>query len=220
MAIPMQKALLGDDGVFFGAMSVAIFNILCWTYGLWLMNDGGDRKDGVRENKKAVLLRRLKTMLNPGTLGCAVGLALFLARVELPGMLVEPMRHMADLNTPIPMVVIGYYLAEAKLTALFDRSVRRNFFGVAFIRLFAAPLVLLGVLLATGIGRGSPVILMSCMVAAAAPVAAATTMFASKFNRDTTLSVELVSFTTILSIVSMPLVLGLARHLLSGGGAP
>ena len=42
MSLPLQKALLGDDGQFFGSIFVAIFNVFCWTYGLVDMS--GDRK--------------------------------------------------------------------------------------------------------------------------------------------------------------------------------
>ena len=46
-------------------------------------------------------------------------------------------------------------------------------------------------------------ILITVAIAVSAPIAATTTMFATKFNRDTELSVNLVTLTTILSIVTM-----------------
>ena len=42
MSLPLQKALLGDDGWFFGSIFVAVFNVFCWTYGLADMS--GDKK--------------------------------------------------------------------------------------------------------------------------------------------------------------------------------
>ncbi|MCL1909748.1 MAG: AEC family transporter [Kiritimatiellaeota bacterium] len=215
MAIPMQKAILGDDGVFYGAVPVALFNILCWTYGLWLMN--GDTNNGINGNHGKISrnFNCLKIVLNPGIVGCAIGLALFLARVTLPEIIVKPMRHMADLNTPIPMVIIGYYLAEIKLKSLSKSFNCPNVFRVIHLRLFIMPLILLGLIFATGrVGYANSVAMLAVMIAASAPVAAVTTMFASKFDQDTTLSVELVSFSTVISIISMPLVIGLARYLI------
>ena len=46
---------------------------------------------------------------------------------------------------------------------------------------------------------------------ASAPVAATTTMFAAKFDRDVDLSVGLVSSTTLLSIITMPIIIALAQ---------
>ncbi|MCL1887613.1 MAG: AEC family transporter [Kiritimatiellaeota bacterium] len=195
MAIPLQKALLGDEGVFYGAACIALFNMLLWTYGLLLMGGAAGRQ-GVSARK---------VFLNPGMLGCAVGLLLFLTRVTLPGMVHKPMAMMSELNTPVPMIIIGYYLAEANL-----RRVATDWRAgmVALLRLVVMPLVALGLFCLAG--SGEPKMVMACMIAAAAPVAAATTMFSAKFGQDTLLSVEMVSFTTLLSILTMPLVLGLA----------
>ena len=46
-------------------------------------------------------------------------------------------------------------------------------------------------------------------IACSAPTAATTTMFSAKFNRDTELSVSVVASTTLLSLVTMPLIVSL-----------
>ncbi|NLB68135.1 MAG: hypothetical protein GX804_00375 [Lentisphaerae bacterium] len=42
MSLPLQQAILGLDGVFYGAAVIAVFNLVLWTYGLVLMS--GDTK--------------------------------------------------------------------------------------------------------------------------------------------------------------------------------
>ena len=42
MSLPLQKAILGDDGWFYGSIFVAVFNIFVWTHGLVSMS--GDKK--------------------------------------------------------------------------------------------------------------------------------------------------------------------------------
>ena len=42
MSLPLQKAILGDDGWFYGSIFIAVFNIFLWTYGLVMMS--GDKK--------------------------------------------------------------------------------------------------------------------------------------------------------------------------------
>ena len=118
------------------------------------------------------------------------------------------MRAVANLNTPLPMLIIGYYLADAKLgRVLTDAKV----YGVMALRLVVVPLLLLGGLLLAGVRDQTTVV--ACLIAASAPAAAATTMFSAKFNQDTILSVGVVSFSTLLSLATMPLVVGLARYL-------
>ena len=70
------------------------------------------------------------------------------------------------------------------------------------------PLVLLLVLWVCGVSGN---VLTVSVIGASAPVGATATIFAAKFNRDTELSVRLVSLSTILSMITMPLIVGLTQ---------
>jgi predicted permease len=192
MAIPLQAALLGQEGVFYGAVYVAVFNLVVWSYGAAMMGDG----------VKSLSPRKL--LLSPGVIGVAIGLTLFLCRITLPSVIAAPIGHLASLNTPVPMLIIGFYLANADLkSALRDRG---SYLSIA-LRLIVIPLLMLGILWLCGV-RGT--VLVSAVVGASAPVATATTMFATKFGRDPALSVNLVVLSTVLSMLTMPLIIGLA----------
>lgn len=193
MSLPLQRAVLGSKGVFYGAVFVAVFNIIVWSYGLIDMSGG----------KKAFSFKRL--ILNPGVLGAAVATTLFLTRVSLPNIVLSPISYIAALNTPVPMLVIGYHLSKAKLGSHFkDAAV----YAVTAVRLIAFPLAALFIMRLFNVDSD---ILISCTVASSAPVAAMTTMFSTKFGRDTQLSVGLVSITTLASIVTMPVIIALAQ---------
>lgn len=105
MALPLQSALLGETGVFYGAAYVAVFNLVLWSYGLVTMS--GDKKG----------LSGKKLLLNPGVIGLAAGLLVFLLSIPVPEVLAAPIRHLAALNTPVPMLIIGFYLAQTNLSA-------------------------------------------------------------------------------------------------------
>lgn len=195
MAIPLQEALLGSDGVFYGAVYVAVFNLFLWSYGVAVMGKG------VRD------LSARKLILNPGVIGVVIGLVLFLGHITLPQMLAAPVAHLATLNTPLPMLIIGYYLAETNLfKALGDK---KSYLAIA-LRLIVIPLLTLGGLYLCGV-RGT--VLVSATVGASAPIATATTMFSTRYSRDPHLSVNLVVVSTVLSLVTMPLIVGLAGYL-------
>ncbi len=193
MSLPLQNALLGEDGVFYGAAYVAIFNLILWSYGLVEMS-------GSRQN-----LSPRKLILNPGVLSLAIGLMLFLVRITLPTVLASPMGHLAALNTPLPMLIIGFYLADTDLKAALRDW--RSYAAIG-LRLLVVPLTALGILYLCGV-RGT--LLVSMIIAASAPVAASTTMFATKYDCDTGLSVNLVSLSTLLSLITMPLIVALAQ---------
>lgn len=195
MSLPLQQALLGDEGVFFGATFVAMFNIYVWSYGLITMK--GKTEKGAT----------LKVLLNPGIIGTIIGIVLFLCSVTLPVIIAQPVSYLAGLNTPVPMLIIGFYLSKADLRKAFTDVWSYVSMG---LRLVVLPLVTLFVLLLCGIDG---VLLVSLIISVASPVAAITTMMSAKYGRDTELSVSIVSASTLISLVTMPLVVGFSQYL-------
>ncbi|MCQ2579172.1 MAG: AEC family transporter [Treponemataceae bacterium] len=188
MALPLQEVLLGQDGVFLGAVFIAVFNIFNWTYGLFLM--GGK---GTKISFKTVFL-------NPGVIGIIIGLLFFLTPLKLPHILLAPLQSFASMNTPLPTIVIGFYLARVPgLSVLKDAKLCL----ALLLRLVILPVAEMILLYLFGL-RGS--LLASIVIAASAPCAANTAMFAGKFGRDTSLSVTLVSVSTLFSILTMPVI--------------
>lgn len=202
MGIPLENALFGADGVFYGIIYVVVFNIMMWSWGFCTMK-GVDLRHLGRAQLRTVCL-------NPGTVGIALGLPLFLCSVQLPAVLAKPVEFLSDLNTPLAMLVIGYYLAGARLGPVLRSG---GAYVVSGIRLLVGPLLLLAALypFRASVDR---TMTLALITAASAPVAAMVSMFASQFNRDVDMSVGLVSGTTLLSILTMPLVIALAMEMM------
>lgn len=192
MAIPLQQAILGEVGVFYCAAYIIVFNLFLWTYGLTEMS--GETRLSVK-----------KILLNPGIIGVAVGLTLFVLPIPVPTLIADGIGHLASLNTPVPMLIVGYYLAQTNLLSALKDA--RGWLCMA-LRLVAAPLLALGALLLCGV-RGD--LLTACMICIATPVATSCTMFATRFDRNPRLSVNLVSLSTLLSIATLPLMVALTR---------
>ncbi len=195
MAIPLQQALLGDNGVFLGSSFVAIFNAFVWSWGLRVMS--GDKKS----------LKPLKIITRPAILALIIGLIVFLLSIPVPKIVAEPVGMLAALNTPLPMIIIGFHLASSNVLK-----------GVADIKCILTILLRLVVYPAAAIVgmwlcgiKGD--MLISQAICCAAPVAAVTTMFSAKYNRNTELSVNLVSLSTLLSLITMPAMIIFAEKL-------
>lgn len=192
MAIPLQQAVLGPDGVFYGAAYIAVFNLFAWTYGLTLI--AGDKE------KFTVG----KILLNPGIIAVFLGVALFISPIRLPSLVAAPVGHLAALNTPVPMLIIGHYLAGiTSLKILKDKQ----FILHLFLRLLASPLISLVCFRLAGL---SGIVLSAMIIAASAPTGANTAMFAVLYGRDEKLAVTMVSVSTLFSILTMPLVVTLS----------
>ena len=213
MGIPLEYAILGPKGVFYGIVYVATFNLFIWSWGLVQMRDGeknGERGTGNGERKRVAWRDVRPMVLNPGTFGLVLGLPLFLFSVTLPSIVKTPVHLLSELNTPLAMVVIGFYLAGAD----FRRVIRTPAAYVStFVRLVAFPLLMIGALWFLR-GYVDRMMSLAIVIASSAPVAAMVTMFASKYERDVDLSVGLVSGTTLLSIATMPPVIALGMEVL------
>lgn len=202
MGIPLEQAILGDEGVFFGIVYVVVFNLVIWSWGYAMMRGGaGGAADGAQS--------RVRSFVNPGTIGLAVGLPFFFLSAKLPDVIGEPVHQLAGMNTPLAMVVVGYCLAGAKL----GRIARlRDVYVAAFVRLVGYPLAVIAAFypFRHQLDRN---LMLATVVAASAPVAAMVSMFAAKFDRDVDVAVGMVSGTTLLSILTMPAVIALAMFL-------
>lgn len=189
MAIPLLSATMGTDGVFYGSAYLAVFTILYWTHGICLY--GGSTKE--------IEIKRIIT--NPGIIGTIVALVLFFCRIELPYVLKQSVEYIADLNTPLAMLVMGSYLTSVNFKkALANKSI----YIVTALRLVIFPVLAIALLKILHI---APDIAKSVLISASCPTAAVAALLAAKYDLDAVYATEIVSVTTILSIVTIPLVL-------------
>ncbi len=192
MGLPLLAGVLGEDALLFGVISMVVFALFQWTYGVLSM--GG-----------SVSLRRM--VLNPGIISMAIGLVLFATGLRLPGPVDRAMEFLGDLNSPLAMVVIGSQMARTDLLQVFRAP--RSYLCAA-VKLLFVPAVTAAALLPLHL---EPLSYCACVVLAACPTAGATSMFAQMFRRDTATAAQMVSLSTLLSILTLPVFAVLARHL-------
>ena len=195
MGLPLVQAVLGDDALIYAAIAVVAFNVIAWTHGAALM--GG---------REAISIR--KALINPGTVGLAIGLPLFLLSIRLPSFLGSAVHTVGSLNTPLAMIVIGTYMASADLKRTF---LRRDLYLASAIKLLLIPAIMLVALLPFHLDR---LVYVTCVVLASAPTAGMTSLFSSRFHRDSVCGSQLVSLCTLLSILTMPVFAAVAESLL------
>lgn len=189
MCLPLLDAVLGSRGIFFGSIYIAAFNIIQWTYGLLLMSG----------KQHSMNLKR--ALINPGTVAFFIGFPLFLLGLRLPSVPTRVLEYIASMNSPVAMMVIGAQMAAVKL----DRLSKPASVALAIsLRLLIIPLIVLGLLLPFSVDR---TLALSCLIPAAAPSAAATAIFATRYQQDTDLATQLVTLSTLLSIITMPLMI-------------
>lgn len=192
MGIPLISAVLGAEGMLPTVTSLAVFNISIWTHGAFLM-----------EGRRGVSLK--KALCNPGVIGFVIAVALFALGVELPGPAETALGYIGDLNTPLAMIVVGAQMAAVDLPTLFRD--RRLYWGCG-LKLLVVPTVTMLVLLPFHLDR---VTFTAIAILAGCPAAGATSLFSQMAGRDPSLAARVVTLSTLLCIVTLPLVALLAQ---------
>ena len=196
IGIPLAQAAIEEDGVFYVAASVALLNLFQWTYGVYIMTD---RRDAIRAKTIAT---------NPVVIAIVVGVVLFVGRIPVPEILTSTLGYIAGMNTPVAMILMGTYLARVSWRELLDRRA----YSCVLLRLVVIPAVVL--MLFWLLPVSNTAVVMAVFLAAATPVGANICVFAQQYNSDYPFSVVTVCLSTVLSVVTIPLLSTLAQALL------
>lgn len=196
MVLPLAAAVLGDEGVFFCSGVLIPFNIFAFTHGIGLMKK--------RENGKSAFSVK-SLIINPGVISVAIGLPLFILRIKLPELIMQPVSHIASLNTPLAMIMFGTYLSQTDLKKMF---VRKQAYSVAFLKLIAVPIICLLIFKLIGL-KGT--LLTALTISASAPTANNTVMFSTKYGRDNEAASQTIAIVSFISIITMPVMIALSQ---------
>lgn len=187
MGLPLIQSVLGDEAMMFTVVSVGVFNVACWTHGAACI--GGREQISVR-----------KAVLNPGVLSFLVALGLFLAQVRLPWPVGDAVSDLADLNTPLAMLVIGAQMAGSDLREAFGNA---RLYLVSFLKLVAVPVLTMLVLLPFHLNG---MMFMTLVILSGCPTAGVSSLFCQLFGKDSTLAAQQVTLSTLLCMITLPLV--------------
>lgn len=195
MGYPLLQAVAGNVGLFYGSVFNGIFNLFAWTHGIALFSGKITKKSAI------------KAVLNPNILALIVGVLLFRFSLTIPDPLNTTVKYIAQLNTPLSMIIIGTTLTKVPINKIFlglpvwAGAVMRNLF-VPFAVMFA--LHLCGI---------SGVLLFSLTVLSACPTAGLTVIFTKLSGKDVVFSGKLITLSTLMSILTIPLVIFLISFL-------
>jgi predicted permease len=134
---------------------------------------------------------------------------LFFLPITLPPTLTGMIKTLASMNGPLAMIVLGIYLAQIPLKSLFTEGV---IYRCALVRLIIIPT--LTIVLMMLFPAKYHIIKLTVLIAASAPVGSNVAIFAQLYNKDYTRAVKEVCLSTLLCIVTMPILIGIAIYIL------
>jgi len=193
MGLPILKAMLGDIGVFYGAIYVLQTNLLTWTLGVKYMTS---HISSVDNNSFS-----FKSFINPGSVSVFIGLLVFISPVKLPDIIYSPLKLLGDTTTPHAMLVAGAMLADIKFSEVFGNL---KLYIVAFIRLMIVPLSMFFIF---SIVNVPSIVKCTLVMSSGMPSAIIVAILATRYNADSRLASQGLFITTLLSILTLPLII-------------
>lgn len=197
MGLPLMKALYGDEGVFYGSFYIVIFHMVLWSYGFMMFGGKGTKAQVAK-----------KVLTNPSIIAVYAGLMVFFLSLPVPDPVRGAVKAVGDMTMPISMLIIGGVMSTTKLSTVFtDWRVYLS----SIIRLILMPMMALGVVLLIGIPALPGAVVVTAL---SMPAAANTTIFSEMFDKDAVFGSKCVTVSTLLSIISAPLVIAFALQFL------
>lgn len=196
LVIPLVQELLGQEYVIYSSAYIAVQLILIWTHC----------KNMLCEEDK---LEWKKVLLNVNIISIIAGVVLFIFRIQLPSGAQDVLNMMNNMIGPLGMLLAGMVIAEVPLKTVFTR--KRSYLSAA-LRLFIYPvfvLILMKVLQTLASIQDSKQILLTVYLASITPACATVTSMAQLYDKDAAYSSSLYVLTTLLSIATMPVMVGL-----------
>lgn len=190
MGIPVVRAIMGEEAVFYASILEMVQDMFLFTLGIML----------IQISAGATIRADLKQFASPGLIGVLIGFFLFLLDIRLPGFLGKSVEIIGNATTPLSMIIIGLQLGRMKWKELVGDG---SIYVLSFFKLLVIP-ALTCLVIFYGLGETSlmaKVIVMEM----AMPVAACSTIFSMLYKGDVKFATRGVLLTTLFSIVTLPI---------------
>ena len=193
---PVCDAVFGSKAVFCASVLNIPFNLLVFTIGVSFINGG-----------KAKSAFSPKLILSPCVIASLIAVVIAVARIQMPTPVGQWFHLLGDLTTPCALLIIGSSLSHIPVRDMFGN---RFVYSMTVLRLIILPLAVGGVLALMGV---NPFVSDVAVVLSAMPVATNGIMLCLQYGKDERVMTQGLFFTTLMSVVTIPLVAYLASLL-------
>lgn len=200
IGLPLNIALFGNEALPYFLIYYITNTISTWTLGIYLMTS-----DSKSAKNKSSSKFDWKKLMPPPLVGFLVSLVFLIFKIPIPDFATSTLTYIGNIVTPLSLIYIGITLAKAGLkTIKFDRDTIITLIG----RFILGPVVMFAILSLTAKNMPTDEF-KTFVVQSAAPALAVLPILASQGNGDVEFSTNVVTLSTILFIVVVPIVVSL-----------
>lgn len=191
IAYPVVLSVLGQEGLAYAVLydigvSTAFFSVAIFAL------------QGGPINKKS-----FRSLLNPALMATIVGLSINRMGITVPELVLAPLRIMGNATVPLAMLLTGYLLAGLEVKS---RTLNLELGVVCLCKLILYPVMAYFLVMPFNL---EPMVRMVVLIVASMPSMASTPVLVQKYGGDGEFAVAAVFVTTLLSVVTIPLMVRL-----------
>lgn len=195
MGYPVVASIFGHEAVFYAAVLNVVNTFAVFTIGTVLITG----KAEVEESRF-----QKKVLYSTPMLAAYLTMLIVIFRIDsIPAWVSQPLTMIGNITVPAALLIIGSSMSNLPLRALMGNT---TVYTTTLFRLVLLPIGVywLGLLLGF-----SPFVVNINTVVIAMPVATYGTILCLKYQKDTTLITEVTFITTLLSMVTIPLLVSM-----------
>ncbi len=185
---PVVASIFGPDAVFYACILNVFNTITVFIWGVMFIS-GENLKNGFR----------FRLFVSPAMIATYISVIIVILNLHTPKAIAMPLSILGNMTVPSSLIVIGAALAEIPTRKMVGTP---HIFIMCFLKLLVLPLLVYYAMIMIGINTHISSI---NMILIAMPVASFGTMFCMQMGKDETTMSQGTFWTTLLSVVSIPL---------------
>ncbi|MDQ1143438.1 putative permease [Bacillus sp. SORGH_AS 510] len=180
--------LLGEQGILYSTIFNLCYLILIWTYGIYLFS----------KSKSTIDYKLI--FFNPGIISTFIGLIMFFLPIRWPVFLSSGLESVGKMTIPLSMMMIGILIANVEWKKISIMIKNNYLWKSALVKLLVIPLLLLPFA-----GFVSFPLLVIAVLVSGMPSAPTISLYSQRYGADTYFASLGVLLTTVLCILTLPL---------------
>lgn len=185
---PVVASIFGPDAVFYACILNVFNTITVFIWGVMFIS-GENLKNGFR----------FRLFVSPAMIATYISVIIVILNLHTPKAIAMPLSILGNMTVPSSLIVIGAALAEIPTRKMVGTP---HIFIMCFLKLLVLPLLVYYAMIMISIDTRISSI---NMILIAMPVASFGTMFCMQMGKDETTMSQGTFWTTLLSVVSIPL---------------
>ena len=199
LGFPLIFAMFGKEGLYIASIVNMVSNYFTYTMGIGLI-----KKNSTREGK-----HNARDFFNNANIATLIGLIILFTGIKIPDFIYSVLEIVGGATGLFSMIIIGLMLGEMDLKDIFLEKIT---YLMSFYRLIIFPVILIAIFYIIPFNIDS-LVEKIIVILFAMPVAAITGIFSAKYDVDPAFATKIVMQSTILCILTLPLILYLYNFL-------